>query len=82
MYVIKGFSETKRNPLAEYTAFESAMHYGKHAIGIEILKLLKAKNEPIRTHYFWPLFVEAGRANGEKGTVFLFVIFVNILFCL
>jgi leucine-rich PPR motif-containing protein len=56
-----------RNPSALETAVGAAMSCGKVENALLLFEAMKHRNLPLRPHYFWPLFIAAGKNDGEKG---------------
>jgi hypothetical protein len=65
-----------RNPFALERAVVAAMSCGKVEIALSLFKVMKNRSLPLRPHYFWPLFIAAGKNDGEKGWQYI----LNIIF--
>lgn len=57
--------ESKRNLRALHVATESALHKDSPLI-LDLYREL-SKSEPLRTHYFWPIFQSYSKHTGEAG---------------
>lgn len=57
--------DSKRNLRALHVAIESALHKDSPLI-LDLYREL-SKKEPLRTHYFWPLFLSYSKNAGEAG---------------
>lgn len=57
--------ETKRNTRALHVCCEVALRHDA-AEALDYLQAL-VQSEPLRPHYFWPLFLRNYRSNGESG---------------
>lgn len=73
--VIKSFCDflvsEGRNPRAVFVATEMSLR--RHSPqSMDFLRFL-ATVEPLKPHYFWPLFIEGYQMNGEQGVIDLIV---------
>jgi leucine-rich PPR motif-containing protein, mitochondrial len=59
-------STSGRNERALYVAIEGSLKYGKDKLAVELLTTLNTA-EPLRSHYFWPLFIQLSRLHREAG---------------
>ncbi|CAB3371624.1 Hypothetical predicted protein [Cloeon dipterum] len=55
------------NPRALYVALETSLNEGNDSVSFELMQKLKEAGEPLRQHYFWPLFLRRQKDNNVKG---------------
>jgi leucine-rich PPR motif-containing protein, mitochondrial len=66
LQVCQFLMDSKRNERAIHVAIEAALKCGRDKLAVDLLKQLSML-EPLRPHYFWPLFLSAQRKNRETG---------------
>lgn len=60
------------NPKAFEIATEMALKNGSVDLALGLFDYLKKKEQPIRQHYFWPLFVAKSKENNLEGILYLY----------
>lgn len=50
-----------------------ALKNGSVNLALGLFDYLKKKEQPIRQHYFWPLFVAKSKQNDLEGTYYYFL---------
>ncbi|GLG97800.1 Leucine-rich PPR motif-containing protein, mitochondrial [Gryllus bimaculatus] len=56
-------------PRALYKAAEVSLHLGKPDLTLPIFQTLAKNGETLRPHYFWPLFKQSAKVDGEAGVL-------------
>ncbi len=49
------------------SAMEMSLRAGNEELSLNLFKMARANEFPIRPHYFWPLLVLRGKANDTPG---------------
>ncbi|XP_025193243.1 leucine-rich PPR motif-containing protein, mitochondrial [Melanaphis sacchari] len=65
------------NPKAFEVATEMALKNGSIDIALGMFKYMKENNQPIRQHYFWPIFVAKNKQNDLQGLKDVLSIMIN-----
>jgi len=55
------------NPKAFEIAAETALRNGSVDIALGMFQHMKKNEQPIRQHYFWPIFVAKNKQNDMEG---------------
>lgn len=58
-------------PLALNVAMENSLKYGREKLALELFKVAKVNNVPVKYHYFWPLLVKHRKQNDIAGLYLL-----------
>ncbi|VVC25742.1 Pentatricopeptide repeat,Tetratricopeptide-like helical domain [Cinara cedri] len=65
------------NPKAFDIATEIALQNGSVDLALSMFEYLKKNEQPVRQHYFWPLFVAKSKQNDLKGLKNILSIMIN-----